>query len=192
MLDNTLCIIEHFGNADAVPQPPERCLSRKAGIMRCCPNCKVPSPKGEGGRGPARGRMRGQVTVISRKRVAMASSALISRLAATASPRWGSLPGRCRHRPSHVGADSISAREGLRLPHTTMGGQHPPPTKNPAVWYRQRAFFISYLLYSFFRCWCAAILIYTGRGRKRPSVIPAATMGFGTMTVLRRAMPSSA
>ena len=28
--------IEHFGNADAVPQPPERCLSRKAGIMRCC------------------------------------------------------------------------------------------------------------------------------------------------------------
>jgi len=31
-----LCIIEHFGNADAVPQLPERCLSRKAGIMRCC------------------------------------------------------------------------------------------------------------------------------------------------------------
>ena len=31
-------IIEHFGNADAVPQPPERCLSRKAGIMRCCLN----------------------------------------------------------------------------------------------------------------------------------------------------------
>ena len=29
-------IIEHFGNADIVPQPPERCLSRKAGIMRCC------------------------------------------------------------------------------------------------------------------------------------------------------------
>ena len=27
---------EHFGNADAVPQPPERCLSRKAGIVRCC------------------------------------------------------------------------------------------------------------------------------------------------------------
>ena len=25
-------IIEHFGNADAVPQLPERCLSRKAGI----------------------------------------------------------------------------------------------------------------------------------------------------------------
>ena len=32
-------IIEHFGNADAVPQPPERCLSRKAGIMRCCLRC---------------------------------------------------------------------------------------------------------------------------------------------------------
>ena len=30
-------LIEHFGNADAVPQPPERCLSRKAGIVRCCP-----------------------------------------------------------------------------------------------------------------------------------------------------------
>ena len=29
-------IIEHFGNADAVPQLSERCLSRKAGIVRCC------------------------------------------------------------------------------------------------------------------------------------------------------------
>ena len=29
-------IIEHFGNADAVPQPSKRCLSRKAGIVRCC------------------------------------------------------------------------------------------------------------------------------------------------------------
>ena len=29
-------IIEHFGNADAVPQLPERCLSRKAGIVRRC------------------------------------------------------------------------------------------------------------------------------------------------------------
>ena len=29
-------IIEHFGSADAVPQPPERCLSRQAGIVRCC------------------------------------------------------------------------------------------------------------------------------------------------------------
>ena len=28
--DNTGCLIEHFGNADAVPQLPERCLSRKA------------------------------------------------------------------------------------------------------------------------------------------------------------------
>ena len=33
-------IIEHFGNADAVPQLPERCLSRKAGIVRCCPRIK--------------------------------------------------------------------------------------------------------------------------------------------------------
>ena len=31
-------IIEHFGNADAVPQPSERCLSRKAGIVRYCLN----------------------------------------------------------------------------------------------------------------------------------------------------------
>ena len=29
-------IIEHFGNADAVPKLPERCLSRKVGIVRCC------------------------------------------------------------------------------------------------------------------------------------------------------------
>ncbi len=28
--DNTGCLLEHFGNADAVPQLPERCLSRKA------------------------------------------------------------------------------------------------------------------------------------------------------------------
>ena len=31
-------IIEHFGNAEAVPQPPKWCLSRQAGIVRCCPN----------------------------------------------------------------------------------------------------------------------------------------------------------
>ena len=30
------CLIEHFDNADAVPQLPEWCLSRKAGIVRCC------------------------------------------------------------------------------------------------------------------------------------------------------------
>ena len=35
-------IIEHFGDADAVPQPPERCLSRKAGIVRCCLRQAVP------------------------------------------------------------------------------------------------------------------------------------------------------
>ena len=39
-------IIEHFGNADAVPQLPERCLSRKAGIMRYCLRCQThPSDK---------------------------------------------------------------------------------------------------------------------------------------------------
>ena len=35
-------IIEHFGNADAVPQLPERCLSRKAGIVRCCLSSTTP------------------------------------------------------------------------------------------------------------------------------------------------------
>ena len=34
-------IIEHFGNADAVPQLPERCLSRKARIVRCCLKCPI-------------------------------------------------------------------------------------------------------------------------------------------------------
>ena len=34
-------IIEHFGNADAVPQMPERCLSRKAGIVRCCHKLRI-------------------------------------------------------------------------------------------------------------------------------------------------------
>ena len=37
-------IIEHFGNADAVPQPPKRCLSRKAGIVRCCPRFLTQNP----------------------------------------------------------------------------------------------------------------------------------------------------
>ena len=37
ILADFLTIKEHFGNADAVPQPPERCLSRQAGIVRCCP-----------------------------------------------------------------------------------------------------------------------------------------------------------
>ena len=38
-------IIEHFGNADAVPQPPERCLSRQAGIVRCCLMCPSSHPR---------------------------------------------------------------------------------------------------------------------------------------------------
>ena len=37
-------IIEHFGNADAVPQPPKRCLSRKAGIVRYCPRFSAKCP----------------------------------------------------------------------------------------------------------------------------------------------------
>ncbi|MCI6623025.1 MAG: hypothetical protein MSB96_03520, partial [Subdoligranulum sp.] len=39
-----MCIIEHFGNADAVPQMPERCLSRKAGIVRCYPRFLTQNP----------------------------------------------------------------------------------------------------------------------------------------------------
>ena len=39
-------IIEHFGNADAVPQLPERCLSRKAGIVRCCLKVGGKEPSG--------------------------------------------------------------------------------------------------------------------------------------------------
>ena len=42
-------IIEHFGNADAVPQMPERCLSRKAGIVRCCLKCRASSTQKRGG-----------------------------------------------------------------------------------------------------------------------------------------------
>ena len=38
-------IIEHFGDADAVPQPPERCLSRQAGIVRCCHKNKQQTKK---------------------------------------------------------------------------------------------------------------------------------------------------
>ena len=42
-------IIEHFGNADAVPQPSERCLSRKAGIVRYCLKCRASSTQKRGG-----------------------------------------------------------------------------------------------------------------------------------------------
>ena len=50
-------IIEHFGNADAVSQLPERCLSRKAGIVRCCPRCL--NNKSAGQDVPARRHCRG-------------------------------------------------------------------------------------------------------------------------------------
>ena len=53
--DNTLCIIEHFGNADAVPQPPERCLSRKAEL------CGVAS---EILRGKVRVKNRGRAVIL--------------------------------------------------------------------------------------------------------------------------------
>ena len=33
---NSKCRYGKRGAADAVPQLPERCLSRKAGIVRCC------------------------------------------------------------------------------------------------------------------------------------------------------------
>ena len=48
----------------------------------------MPSPLGEGGRGPARGRMRGELTAIARKRLSVAGSTLISQWSGplTASP----------------------------------------------------------------------------------------------------------
>ena len=46
----------------------------------------VPSPVGEGGRGPARGRMRGGLVAAAREWEVAVSFALISRLRATASP----------------------------------------------------------------------------------------------------------
>ena len=42
-------IIEHFCNADCASQPQQRCLSCKAGIVRCCPRCP---PQGDGHRKP--------------------------------------------------------------------------------------------------------------------------------------------
>ena len=35
---NSKCRYGERGAADAVPQPPERCLSRQAGIVQCCLN----------------------------------------------------------------------------------------------------------------------------------------------------------
>ena len=49
-------IIEHFGNADAVPQPPERCLSRQAGIVRYCPKKVTRRSFQSAGRGCGRSR----------------------------------------------------------------------------------------------------------------------------------------
>ena len=48
----------------------------------------MPSPEGEGGRGPVRGRMRGELTAIARKRLSIAGSTLISQWSGplTASP----------------------------------------------------------------------------------------------------------
>ena len=37
---NSKCRYGERGAADAVPQLPERCLSRKAGIVRCCHNAQ--------------------------------------------------------------------------------------------------------------------------------------------------------
>ena len=38
---NSKCRYGERGAADAVPQPPKRCLSRQAGIVRCCPMSKT-------------------------------------------------------------------------------------------------------------------------------------------------------
>ena len=37
LADHHQACLLYTSNADAVPQLPERCLSRKAGIVRCCP-----------------------------------------------------------------------------------------------------------------------------------------------------------
>ena len=42
---NSKCRYGERGAADAVPQLPERCLSRKAGIVRCCLRNRVRSEK---------------------------------------------------------------------------------------------------------------------------------------------------
>ena len=39
---NSKCRYGERGAADAVPQLPERCLSRKAGLVRCCLRQVVP------------------------------------------------------------------------------------------------------------------------------------------------------
>ena len=38
---NSKCRYGERGAADAVPQLPERCLSRKAGIVRCCHKLRI-------------------------------------------------------------------------------------------------------------------------------------------------------
>ena len=83
--------------------------------------------------------MRGQVTVISRKRIAMASSALISRLAATAS-----LMGEAFGDAASTTRRAIPyPPEGLQAAaHTPQVGNTCPQKDFSAVWHRQRAFFI--------------------------------------------------
>ena len=44
---NSKCRYGERGAADAVPQLPERCLSRKAGIVRCC--LSIETRQGPGG-----------------------------------------------------------------------------------------------------------------------------------------------
>ena len=60
----------------------------------------MPSPLGEGGRGSARGRMRGSLAAGTREREAAANSALISRLRATASPEGEAFVGAGHARPA--------------------------------------------------------------------------------------------
>ncbi|MDD6714288.1 MAG: hypothetical protein PUE42_08575 [Subdoligranulum sp.] len=42
---NSKCRYGERGAADAMPQLPERCLSRKAGILRCCHNTVSRTPQ---------------------------------------------------------------------------------------------------------------------------------------------------
>ena len=45
---NSKCRYGERGAADAVPQLPERCLSRKAGIVRCCLKFHAAAAAGKG------------------------------------------------------------------------------------------------------------------------------------------------
>ena len=86
----------------------------------------VPSPAGEGGRGPARGRMRGELATPPRVRTASESSPLISRLRRQLPPRgkpfYFSSPPAARF-PGHTAPANVRA--------FPRGGRWPRPRPRP-------------------------------------------------------------